>query len=151
MSRKRDYMADKNRQRARARNHRREPIQGDHLDDLVREAAEAMAAGQRWNLPSGLAERDKKPLWARAFQLRDQILTERGTPPHPCGWPGCGISVVGDLWGCSTHWFRLPEEARELLGATFRGRDSDPDAHFRALERTEAWCRKVIAREKGAA
>jgi len=27
---------------------------------------------------------------------------------HHCHWPGCIREVPPKMWGCSTHWFRLP-------------------------------------------
>lgn len=38
---------------------------------------------------------------------------------HHCHWPGCQVAVPPRMWGCSTHWFLLPKELRDLIWATY--------------------------------
>lgn len=42
------------------------------------------------------------------------------TRPHTCHWPGCPKQVPPARWGCSTHWFRLPQAIRNRIWATYR-------------------------------
>lgn len=41
----------------------------------------------------------------RAGQTRD----------HKCHWPGCNAQVPPAMWGCKTHWFKLPKRLRDLI------------------------------------
>lgn len=39
---------------------------------------------------------------------------------HTCHWPGCGTKVPPAMWGCKSHWFRLPKDLRNRIWATYR-------------------------------
>jgi hypothetical protein len=39
---------------------------------------------------------------------------------HHCHWPGCEKQVPPAMWGCSTHWFKLPAGLRRKVWATYR-------------------------------
>jgi len=39
---------------------------------------------------------------------------------HYCHWPGCPTEVPPKLWGCKTHWFKLPKYLRARIWATYR-------------------------------
>lgn len=41
-------------------------------------------------------------------------------PLRECSWPGCHARVPANLWGCKTHWFRLPKEIRDRIWANYR-------------------------------
>jgi len=34
---------------------------------------------------------------------------------HSCGWTGCERQVSAHLWGCESHWFKLPERMRRKV------------------------------------
>lgn len=34
---------------------------------------------------------------------------------HPCRWPGCTKHVPYGIWGCQTHWFKLPQDIRTAI------------------------------------
>jgi hypothetical protein len=34
---------------------------------------------------------------------------------HHCHWPGCHKIVPPSLWGCATHWFKLPVKLRQRI------------------------------------
>lgn len=38
---------------------------------------------------------------------------------HECHWPDCKTPVPPKLWGCKTHWFRLPKRLRDRIWATY--------------------------------
>lgn len=38
---------------------------------------------------------------------------------HYCHWPGCEKSVPPRLWGCSSHWFKLPIHLRSKILRTY--------------------------------
>lgn len=56
---------------------------------------------------------------------------------HECPWPDCTRRVGHELWGCSTHWFRLPGELRAALGRAWR--HGTPAEHMKQLERIDDW------------
>lgn len=39
---------------------------------------------------------------------------------HHCHWPGCAVPVPPKLWGCRTHWFKLPATLRALIWKHYR-------------------------------
>ena len=57
---------------------------------------------------------------------------------HTCHWPGCKRAVPPKLWGCKTHWFRLPASLRNRIWATYRpGQEitKTPSAEYLAVAR----------------
>lgn len=42
------------------------------------------------------------------------------TRNHECHWPGCNKQVPPAMWGCKSHWFRLPQALRNKVWATYR-------------------------------
>jgi len=38
---------------------------------------------------------------------------------HRCSWPGCTEMVEPALWGCKSHWFKLPIKLRKELWRTY--------------------------------
>lgn len=65
--------------------------------------------------------------------------------PHTCHWPGCPVPVPPKLWGCKTHWFRLPKALRDQIWASYvPGQEirKDPsDAYLEAALAVERWIR----------
>jgi hypothetical protein len=54
---------------------------------------------------------------------------------HTCHWPGCGVEVPPKLWGCKSHWFKLPKQLRDKIWATYRSGqeiDKNPSAEYLA-------------------
>lgn len=73
----------------------------------------------------------------------DHVRKAVQTRPHECHWPGCTKQVKPALWGCSKHWFSLPESIRNAIWATYRiGQEErlDPsDAYVRAARMAQDW------------
>ena len=50
------------------------------------------------------------------------------------------------MWGCKTHWFRLPSALRSRIWATYRpGQEQDldvSDAYLQAAHEVQAWIRE---------
>lgn len=38
---------------------------------------------------------------------------------HKCHWPDCHKQVPPALWGCPTHWYRLPRTLRDKIWRTY--------------------------------
>ena len=62
---------------------------------------------------------------------------------HTCHWPGCTVEVPPRLWGCKTHWFRLPGLIRASIYATYRpGQEIDKRpsaAYYQAVRKARAF------------
>jgi hypothetical protein len=41
------------------------------------------------------------------------------TRDHTCHWPGCTVQVPPAMWGCRTHWYKLPARLRNKIWAAF--------------------------------
>jgi hypothetical protein len=48
------------------------------------------------------------------------VKSQGQTRKHHCHWPGCEKQVPPAMWGCSTHWFKLPAGLRSKVWATYR-------------------------------
>lgn len=48
------------------------------------------------------------------------VKSQGQTRSHHCHWPGCEKQVPPAMWGCKTHWFRLPASLRAKVWATYR-------------------------------
>lgn len=76
----------------------------------------------------------------KADYVRQQKATD---PRHTCHWPGCDKVVPPAMWGCKTHWFKLPARLRAKIWATYRpGQEitKDPSADYLAVaNEVQAW------------
>ncbi len=77
---------------------------------------------------------------------RDYVLRQKQTRKHSCHWPGCDKQVPPAMWGCKTHWFRLPKELRDRVWATYRpGQEKDmtPSKEYLAVaDEVQQWIRE---------
>lgn len=68
---------------------------------------------------------------------------------HHCHWPGCDKSVSPAKWGCTEHWYRLPQALRNRVWATFRpGQEisKTPSAGYVAVAReVQDWIQRNYA------
>lgn len=39
--------------------------------------------------------------------------------PHDCHWPECETEVPPAMWGCKTHWYKLPISIRNKIWAAY--------------------------------
>tara|TARA_R110000824_G_scaffold401790_1_gene616409 strand:- start:1025 stop:1303 length:279 start_codon:yes stop_codon:yes gene_type:complete len=39
---------------------------------------------------------------------------------HHCHWPGCEVQCPPAMWGCKSHWYRLPRDIRANIWAAYR-------------------------------
>lgn len=71
------------------------------------------------------------------------VLRAIQTRVHECHWPGCGEQVPPAMWGCKTHWFKLPKALRNRIWATYRpGQEErlDPSkAYLEAATAVQNW------------
>lgn len=76
------------------------------------------------------------------------VKSQRQIRSHQCHWPGCERSVPPAMWGCKSHWFRLPRALRNKIWATYEpGQEIDmtpTTAYIKVAEEVQRW----IASEK---
>jgi hypothetical protein len=67
---------------------------------------------------------------------------------HHCHWPGCETQCPPAMWGCRDHWYRLPQDLRDKVWATYRpGQelnqgDLRPSAKYiEVAKEVQAWIR----------
>jgi len=67
------------------------------------------------------------------------------TEIHLCHWPGCKKEVPPAMWGCQTHWFKIPAHLRSRLWAAYReGQeiDKNPSEEYIAIAKDiQDWIR----------
>lgn len=76
----------------------------------------------------------------------DYVKAQRITGNHTCHWPGCDKQVAPAMWGCKTHWFRLPLKLRNLIWRTFEpGQEvekSPSSGYLAAADQVQQWIRE---------
>jgi len=67
------------------------------------------------------------------------------TRNHCCHWPGCEKQVPPAMWGCKTHWFKLPKALRNRIWATYKpGQEvtaTPSDEYLAAAYDVQKWIR----------
>lgn len=48
------------------------------------------------------------------------VKAQPQTRAHTCHWPKCGKHVPPAMWGCKTHWFKLPARLRSAIWLTYK-------------------------------
>lgn len=48
-------------------------------------------------------------------QKADYVKRQPQARNHTCHWPGCTKQVPPAMWGCKTHWFKLPRNLRNKI------------------------------------
>lgn len=76
----------------------------------------------------------------------DYVRAQPQTRKHECHWPGCTRQVPPAMWGCKTHWFRLPARLRAAIWRTYQpGQEvtMTPSAEYlRVADEVQRWCRE---------
>lgn len=56
-------------------------------------------------------------------KIRDKVnyvKTQSQTRKHACHWPDCKKQVPLAMWGCTQHWYALPQYLRAKIWSTFK-------------------------------
>lgn len=71
------------------------------------------------------------------------VLRATQTRLHHCHWPGCEKQVTPAMWGCITHWRKLPGDLRSRLWREYEpGQEetSKPSAaYIEAAQAIQQW------------
>lgn len=77
---------------------------------------------------------------------RDYVARQPQTRAHECHWPGCKKQVPPAMWGCKTHWFKLPKALRDRIWATYQPGQEETldvsDAYLDAADEVQRWIRE---------
>jgi hypothetical protein len=63
---------------------------------------------------------------------------------HTCHWTGCSKEVPPAMWGCKTHWYRLPKWIRDRIWATYKPGQEITKTPSRAYAFTASMAQKWI-------
>ncbi len=76
----------------------------------------------------------------------DYVLSQRQDRNHECHWPDCGKQVPPAMWGCKTHWFKLPKALRDKVwDAYIPGQEKrmDPsDEYLTVAREVQVWIKE---------
>lgn len=68
---------------------------------------------------------------------------------HYCHWPNCSQQVPPKLWGCKTHWSKLPATLRAAIWRSYRpGQETDkqPSPEYLQVARAvQNWIKEQVA------
>lgn len=77
---------------------------------------------------------------------RDYVRRQRQDRDHECHWPGCDRQVPPAMWGCKTHWMRLPKHLRDRIWDAYvpgQERRMDPsDEYLAVAHEVQDWIRE---------
>lgn len=75
----------------------------------------------------------------------EHVRAAKQTRTHECHWPGCGRQVPPAMWGCKTHWFKLPSRLRAAIWRTYKpGQEETLDVskeYLQAAQAVQDWIR----------
>lgn len=85
-----------------------------------------------------------RPKPIMTLQSKKAYVARQGqTRPHHCHWPECDRHVPPALWGCKTHWMRLPKHLRDKIWATYSpGQEvsmTPSDRYVRVAHEVQEW------------
>lgn len=83
---------------------------------------------------------------------RHHVKASRQTRRHVCHWPGCEVQVPPAMWGCKTHWFKLPKRLRDRIWHTYEaGQEErlDPSPEYlEAAKLAQRWIDSYLKGER---
>ena len=78
------------------------------------------------------------------------VKAQPQTRNHHCHWPGCEEQCPPAMWGCKSHWFRLPASLRSQIWTTYRpGQEiamNPSEAYILVAKKVQQW---IAANPKG--
>lgn len=81
---------------------------------------------------------------------REYVKSQTQTRAHTCHWPGCGKQVPPAMWGCKTHWFKLPKNLRDKIWMTYvPGQEvsmTPSEDYLNAADEVDTWIRSQGAK-----
>lgn len=79
----------------------------------------------------------------------EYVTRQKQERPHHCHWPDCPEQVPPALWGCKKHWYRLPQQLRAKIWATYvPGQEktmTPSQAYVTVAREVQDWIKKYLA------
>ena len=83
----------------------------------------------------------------------DYVRSAPNPGGHSCHWPGCSRNVPPAMWGCKTHWYKLPVALRNKVWRTYQpGQEigKRPSAEYVEVAReVQAWIEANATQAQG--
>lgn len=124
----------------------------DHDRDILLEFAASIQGkppqpGAQERLAAVSARRERSPEADQPTARKVRYVKRQGqTRSHHCHWPGCNKQVPPAMWGCKSHWFRLPKTLRDRIWRTYApGQEVDltPSAEYLQIaDDVQQWIRE---------
>jgi hypothetical protein len=80
----------------------------------------------------------------------EYVKSQGQTRDHSCHWPGCDKQIPPAMWGCSYHWYRLPQTLRYKIWNTYRpGQEvtmTPSPAYIKVAEEVQKWIAAYLAK-----
>lgn len=77
---------------------------------------------------------------------QNYVQGQRQTRVHTCHWPDCKTQVPPAMWGCRTHWFKIPKRLRDQIWNTYEiGQEIDgtpSDEYLQVAFEVQDWIKK---------
>ena len=81
-----------------------------------------------------------------AASKRRYVQRQGQTRTHHCHWPGCEAQVPPAMWGCRSHWFRLPKRLRDRIWNTYvPGQEVDmspSEEYLKIADEVQQWIKE---------
>ena len=76
------------------------------------------------------------------------VKSQKGDGKHTCHWPGCGKLVPPAMWGCRTHWFKLPKHLRDWIWRTYMPgqeiKKNPSEEYLQAADAVQKWIKENV-------
>jgi len=80
---------------------------------------------------------------------KEYVKNQSQTRNHHCHWPNCNRQVPPAMWGCKTHWFKLPKNLRDLIWITYvPGQEvtmTPSDEYLEAAHMVQEWIESNVS------
>lgn len=126
--------------------------------EAIREVMELWSTPERPGFPArprprSLAEvasersaSEPDPAAVPVDRKRRYVASQSQTRDHHCHWPGCDKQVPPAMWGCKSHWMRLPKTLRDRIWRTYApGQEVDmspSDEYLQVADDVQQWIRE---------
>lgn len=76
------------------------------------------------------------------------VRSQKQTRSHHCHWPGCERQVPPAMWGCISHWNKLPKRLRDRIWAAYiPGQEVDmtpSEEYLDVADEVQEWIRSQL-------
>lgn len=55
----------------------------------------------------------------KLFGKAAYVVRQPGNGKHTCHWPGCSVICPPAMWGCKSHWQKIPAPLQRAIWASY--------------------------------